>query len=140
MTPRKKYVILGAVAGIGWVLAIGSLFFLYTVYKQYGERVSEERNVTQLKMPPEETLKKMEAAGVTRNEVAQVLEVWNRAYIAQGAMAGNWNRCLGLIMFGNGNRSEFVSCAAFVQNATKHLELTVQENSRPASIINSTLP
>ena len=87
--------------------------------------------------PSEETLQKLESNGVTREEVAQLMQFLNGTYKITDEINANLYDCDDRFKTGNMSRNEFTACSAFVVSYTKHHAQILAENSGPLSIINS---
>jgi hypothetical protein len=127
LTPRKKYIILSVVAGIGWLfasLAISILFYYLM------------NNPQVVFLPPsEETLKKLESNGITRDEVAQLNQFLNASFAKEKDLIKNIYYCDRLFETGNMTHNMFVACSTLVKSNAYHQEQTVDENEGPLSII-----
>ena len=131
MRLRYKIIILG-VANAFWILVLLPAFLNPGVWR--GAQYEEQLLFVQ---PPEETLQKLEAKGITRDEVNQLMRFLNDTYPSIVQLNDDLYYCDDHFKIGNMSRSQYMACSAFVVSYTQHLLKVVKEKEQMDSIINS---
>lgn len=131
MSPRKKYVIIGVIGGIGWLLAAGGFLAVYHLLNSSDGGVFSE-------MPSQEALKNMGEDDISSHEVESLLRDANATGISWWAINYYLEICDNLIDSGNINRSVFSSCSSLLFNTENNLQSVFDESWEHIEMINST--
>jgi len=130
MRLRYKVIVLG-VANAFWILLLLPASLNPGLW--WGTQYDQQLLFVQ---PQEETMQKLEANGIARDEVNQLMKFLNGTYKITDEINANLYECDERFKTGNMSRNEFIACSAFVVNYTKHHAQILAENSGPLSIIN----
>jgi hypothetical protein len=136
MSPRKKYIVIAAIGGLGWALAIFSFFLLNYIYDAGGKLLIASQVEKGVFSPPsEQSLKNMESRGISRDVVTLFLRNINGSF--QTGLYTNYilNNCSDRFADGTLTNESFAACATFTLSYKKHLEQVTEENLQPLNVI-----
>jgi hypothetical protein len=132
MKLRYKIILLG-VANAFWILVLLPVF-LNPFW--HGAQYNKDLLFVQ---PPEETMQKLEANGIARDEVNQLMRFLNVTYPTTLQLSNDLYDCDDHFKTGNMSRSQYRACSAFVVSYTQHLLQVAKEKAQMDSRINSSI-
>jgi hypothetical protein len=89
-------------------------------------------------VPAHESIAKLQATGISRDDIVRLTETWNDVLSMENmVLIDNLWTCYGLIQNGTSSLDEYRSCESLIYSVRNHEASIIAENREPLSIINS---
>jgi hypothetical protein len=89
-------------------------------------------------MPSNESIAKMQSAGISRDDIVRIKETWSDVLAMENeVLTDNLGTCYKIIQNGSSSRNEFVSCQSLIYSLRNHEASTIAENTESLSVLNS---